>query len=430
MNYRETINWLFEQLPMYQRVGKAAYKADLKNTEAILAALGNPEKSVTAIHIAGTNGKGSVSHMLASILQESGYKVGLYTSPHLKDFRERIKINGKSIPEDKVVEFIENHKETFLNISSSFFEMTVGMAFNYFAEEKVDFAVIETGLGGRLDSTNLCKPILSIITNIGLDHCAFLGNTVQEIAAEKAGIIKNNIPVIIGKHQVLTDNVFKSAANHNNTSLIFAEDIIDLRKFNTDDETHRFFDVWLNNDSYIKGLKSPLNGYYQHENICTSIASIETLIKNNHLDINRENIIDGMEGVIHNTGFYGRWQKLSSNPITICDTGHNIDGVKSIVSQLGEMKFNHLHFVLGMVNDKDIFEILTILPKNATYYFAKPDIPRGMNEEELAQAGFKAGLNGKSYNSVTQALNSAKNNAGANDLIFIGGSTFVVAEVI
>ncbi len=430
MDYRQTIAWLYEQLPMYQRIGKAAYKADLKNTEAILLALGNPERKITAIHIAGTNGKGSVSHMIASILQEAGYKTGLYTSPHLKDFRERVKLNGDPIPENKVVEFISKNKDTFLNISSSFFEMTVGLAFDYFAEEEVDYAVIETGLGGRLDSTNLCQPILSIITNIGIDHCAFLGNTVQEIASEKAGIIKNKIPVIVGKHQALTDAVFITKANESNAPIQFAEDVIDLRQYQTEDNSNKLFDVWLNNKSYINSLKSPLNGNYQHENICTAIASIETLIENNQLDISIDNIISGMENVIQNTGFFGRWQKLSSNPLTICDTGHNIDGMKSIVRQLGEMKYKQLHFVLGMVSDKDIFEILTILPKNATYYFCKPDIPRGMNEEELAQAGFKAGINGLSYNSVTQAFRSAINNAGNNDLIFIGGSTFVVAEVI
>lgn len=430
MDYKETISWMFSQLPMYQRVGQAAYKADLKNTVAILAALGNPEKGIKAIHIAGTNGKGSVSHMIASVLQEAGYKTGLYTSPHLKDFRERIKINGQLIPENKVIDFVESHKDTFEQISSSFFEMTVGMAFDYFAKEKVDYAVIETGLGGRLDSTNLCNPIISIITNIGIDHTAFLGNTIEEIASEKAGIIKSETQVVIGKHQTKTDSTFIKKASELNAPIVFAEDIMELRPFQSDDENFQTYDVWYKNIEYINSLKSPLIGNYQKENICTALASIELLRDKIELNIGIDNIIAGMENVINNTGFYGRWQKIGKNPTTICDTGHNIDGIKSIIEQLGDLKYNHLHFVLGMVNDKDIFGILTMFPKNATYYFCKPDIPRGLDEEILAESGFKAGLVGLTYNSVNQALHSAKNNAGVNDLIFVGGSTFVVAEVI
>lgn len=430
MDYRETITWLFEQLPMYQRVGKAAYKADLNNTIAILDSVGNPQKKLTAIHIAGTNGKGSVSHMIASVLQEAGFKTGLYTSPHLKDFRERIKINGESIPEHKVVQFIDKYQSTFEKIQSSFFEMTVGMAFDYFANEEVDYAIIETGLGGRLDSTNLCEPILSIITNISKDHSAFLGNTVQEIAGEKAGIIKPSIPVVIGKHQQQTDDVFIDKAKQESSPILFADDILDLRQFQSDDNHSQSFDVWLKNELIISGLKSPLQGNYQEENLSTALASLIFLKNELGIKLEFDEVASGMENVVRNTGFFGRWQILGSNPTTICDTGHNVDGVKAIVSQLREMNYNQLHFVLGMVSDKDIFEILNILPKNATYYFCKPDIPRGLNEEELAKEGFKAGLNGLSYNSVTQALRSAKNNAGINDLIFIGGSTFVVAEVI
>ena len=430
MDYKETISWLFDQLPMYQRVGKAAYKADLKNTTAILKALGNPEKKFKAIHIAGTNGKGSVSHLIASILQESGYKTGLYTSPHLKDFRERIKINGQLIPEEKITTFVAANKETFTTIQSSFFEMTVGMAFDFFAEEKVDFAVIETGLGGRLDSTNLCNPVLSIITNIGIDHTAFLGDSLEKIAIEKAGIIKSGVPVIIGRHQPEIDNIFSSTASKLKSLLFFAGDELEIRPYQLEDENTKAFDIWYRNHNIITGLKSPLLGDYQQENICTTLRSIELLKENNIIDIPNSEISKGVENVIVNTGFYGRWQELSNNPVTICDTGHNIDGIKAIVKQLSEINFNHLHFVIGMVSDKDVFSILHLLPKNATYYFCKPNIPRGMDSEELAEAGFKAGLNGKSYNSVMQALHSARNNASVNDLVFIGGSTFVVAEVI
>ena len=430
MNYKESISWLFNHLPMYQRVGKAAYKADLKNTTAILNALGNPETEIKAIHIAGTNGKGSVSHIIASILQEAGYKTGLYTSPHLKDFRERIKINGQLIPEEKVVDFINTNKDTFTKIKSSFFEMTVGMAFDFFATEKVDFAVIETGLGGRLDSTNLCKPIISIITNIGIDHVAFLGNTIEKIAIEKAGIIKSGVPVIIGRHQLETEKVFERTCAILASPLFFAEDDMEVRPFKSDEKDVQTIDVWYKNQNTIQYLISPLSGNYQKENISTALRAIEHLKENNIIDVSNGNICDGVESVISNTGFYGRWQKLSNNPTTICDTGHNIDGIMAIVLQLGEQNFNHLHFVLGMVNDKDILGILNILPTYATYYFCKPDIPRGLDADKLAEQGLQYNLIGKSYSSVMQAYHSAKNNAGLGDMIFIGGSTFVVAEII
>ncbi|HJN06911.1 MAG TPA: Mur ligase family protein [Bacteroidales bacterium] len=430
MDYKDTVSWLFDQLPMFQRVGKAAYKADLKNTVLLLKALGNPEKQIKAIHIAGTNGKGSVAHIIASVIQEAGYSTGLYTSPHLKDFRERIKINGQLIPEENVSRFVKTNKKTFVNLKSSFFEMTVGLAFKYFADEKVDFAVIETGLGGRLDSTNLCNPIISIITNIGIDHTILLGDSLTKIASEKAGIIKSAIPLVVGKHQAETDKIFELACSKIKAPLFFAEDDMELRVFQSDDEDIQTMDVWYKNEKIITGLKSPLLGRYQEENICTALRSIELLNENKHIDVTSSEISDGVENIISNTGFYGRWQKLSTNPLTICDTGHNIDGIKAVIKQLDDLNFTHLHFVLGMVIDKDVFSILTILPNKATYYFCKPDIPRGMDQEELAQSGFKAGLNGKSYNSVTQAYHSAINNAGVNDLVFIGGSTFVVSEVI
>ncbi len=430
MDYKQTIAWLFEQLPMYQRQGKAAYKADLKNTVDILSAIGNPENKFKAIHIAGTNGKGSVSHLIASVLQEAGFKTGLYTSPHLKDFRERIRINGKLIPEEQVVRFINSYKETFSRISSSFFEMSVGMAFDFFANENVDYAIIETGMGGRLDSTNLCKPIVSVITNIGLDHTTFLGNTKELIAKEKAGIIKNNVPVIIGKHQKETDNVFIQKAQEQNSQIEFAEDQLDIRQFRSNTPNLQLYDVWYKNELIIDELRSPLLGEYQKENICTAIYTLLQISEHKKAEVSIDDIRTGIERVISNTELIGRWHKLNSQPVTIADTGHNIDGIKAILSQISTMNFSHLHFVLGMVNDKDIFSILNVLPKNATYYFCKPDIPRGLNEEELAELAFKAGLNGKSYNSVRQALYSAENNSGINDMIFIGGSTFVVAEVV
>lgn len=433
MNYNETISWLFNQLPMYQRVGKAAYKADLKNTKAILKALGNPEKKIKAIHIAGTNGKGSVSHIIASILQEAGYKTGLYTSPHLKDFRERIKINGELIPEEKVIDFVEANRNTFISIKSSFFEMTVGMAFDFFATEEVDLAVIETGLGGRLDSTNLCNPILSIITNIGIDHTAFLGRTLEKIAREKAGIIKPGVPVIIGKHQKETDNIFRIKSSNLKSAIFFASDDMSLKLFHA--QTNQInnvqtIDVWYKNQLVHKSINSPLLGNYQKENICTALRSVELLKENKIIHASNIVICDGVENVINNTGLHGRWQLLSNNPLTICDTAHNIDGIIEVVRQLNEQKFDQLHFVLGMVNDKDISEILNILPKYATYYFSKPDIPRGLDAEKLAEQGLVHGLIGKHFNSVMQAYNSAKNNAHINDIIFVGGSTFVVAEVI
>lgn len=430
MDYKETLSWLFSQLPMYQRIGDAAYKADLGNTKVILSALGDPQNGFKAIHIAGTNGKGSVSHIISSILQEAGYKTGLYTSPHLKDFRERIKINGELIPENSVTEFIEANKLLFENKQSSFFEMTVGMAFEHFNKESVEIAVIETGMGGRFDSTNLCNPILSIITNIGFDHTKFLGNTLEKIASEKAGIIKDNIPVIIGKHNYETDNVFLDKANEHKSELEFAEDLIDIRIINSDDPASSRYDIWKGDVNVINNMSSPLSGLFQHENLTTALASILFLNDAGIFSIKEEHIRSGVENVIKNTGFYGRWQTINTNPLVICDAGHNIDGIKSTINQLSDMVYNQLHFVIGMVADKDTFEILNILPKNGIYYYCKPNIPRGLDENYLAEAAFKAGLNGKAYTSVTQALNSAKNNAGIDDLIFVGGSTFVVAEVI
>ena len=430
MNYDETIQWLFNRLPMYQREGQAAYKADLSNTKTLLAQLGQPQENFKAIHVAGTNGKGSVAHIIASVLQQAGYKTGLYTSPHLRDFRERIRVNGEMIPKERVVDFVGNHHNDFEKINPSFFEMTVGMAYRHFAEEKVDFAVLETGMGGRLDSTNISNPVLSIITHIDYDHTQFLGDTLEKIATEKAGIIKKSIPVVIGRRQKETTPVFEKVVRDKNTHLIFAEDHFELRKIETRNPMEKHYDVWCDNKLYLENVNSPLLGNYQMENIATALQSILELNQSGHIKIEKETIREGLENVIDNTHLLGRWQILNKNPLTIADTGHNRDGLMAIREQLLETDYERLHFVLGMVSDKDHEEVLTLLPTNAIYYFCKADIPRGLDAEILKEKAFKAGLNGSSYPSVMHAYNSAVNNAGPHDLVFVGGSTFVVAEVI
>lgn len=428
MNYPETLDYLFSQLPMYQRVGKAAYKANLDNTIALLGLLNNPQAHFKSIHIAGTNGKGSVAHMLASIFQTAGYKTGLYTSPHLNDFRERIKINGQMIPEEKVIDFVEKCKSSFETIKPSFFEMTVGMAFQYFENEKVDMAIIETGMGGRLDSTNLITPELSIITNIGMDHMQFLGDTLEKIAVEKAEIIKVGIPIIIGKRQAETQVIFTEKALQQKTNIFFAEEFFDAKRLTNSTLEFNEYDVWKASELYIEHLQCPLLGEYQSENIVTIIQACELLAEKYGLSVNL--VKEGIEDVLKNTGLKGRWQILSKNPLTICDTGHNKDGLTAVVNQLKGIQCNQLHFVLGFVNDKNITDLLNLLPRNATYYFCRADIPRAMDEKVLEEQAHIAGLRGQSYNSVREAYNSAVNNATNNDMVFIGGSTFVVAEVV
>jgi dihydrofolate synthase/folylpolyglutamate synthase len=403
MNYQETLDYLFSKLPMYQRQGVAAYKADIGNIVAASKYLGNPHTQFKSVHIAGTNGKGSTAHMLTSVLQEAGYKVGLYTSPHLKDFRERIKINGEKISENSVIKFVDQYKITFENISMSFFEFTVAMAFDYFAKEKVDIAIIETGLGGRLDSTNIIKPELSIITNIGFDHTNLLGNTLKEIATEKAGIIKKNTPIIIGRKQKETNTIFQNIAKEQNALLMYSEP----------------------QQNYATDLK----GKYQKENINTTITAIAQL-QVQGWSINSSNIEQGLLKIVANTQLLGRWQTLSKIPHIICDTGHNEDGIKQISKQLKNTKYEQLHFVFGTVNDKKLDSILSHLPKNACYYFCQADIARAMNAQELKNKGKVFNLNGDAFTSVKQAINHAKECANKDDLIFIGGSTFVVAEVL
>ena len=402
MNYQKTLDWLFSRLPIYQRSGAAAYKADIGNIVEACKRLNNPHEQFKSIHIAGTNGKGSTSHMLASILQEAGYTTGLYTSPHLKDFRERIRINGNKIPEVQVVKFVSNNHHWFKEIGMSFFEMTVAMAFNYFAEEKVDIAIIETGLGGRLDSTNIISPELCVITNIGLDHTALLGGTIEQIALEKAGIIKKDTPVIIGRKQNETTPVFQEKAKSENAPLYYAT------SFN-----------------HVSDLK----GNYQQENINTCISSIRKLQEKNW-NISEEHIENGLKKVVANTGILGRWQTIHHKPLTICDTGHNEDGIHNILTQIRQIPYEQLHIVWGTVKEKSIEKILTLLPKNAIYYFCEANITRALPKEKLLTLANQYDLKGQQYPSVKAALLSAQKNAHTKDLIFVGGSTFVVAEVL
>ncbi|MCZ4317367.1 bifunctional folylpolyglutamate synthase/dihydrofolate synthase [Aequorivita viscosa] len=405
MNYSETIAWLFAQLPMYQRVGQSAYKADLAATINLAKHLNNPEKKFKSVHVAGTNGKGSTSHMLASVFQEAGYKTGLYTSPHLMDFRERIKIDGEMIPKQYVLEFVENHKSFFEENKLSFFEMTVGLAFDYFRNEKVAIAIVEVGMGGRLDSTNIIIPEVSVITNIGLDHTQFLGKTLEKVAGEKAGIIKPNVPVVIGETVPETQHVFKTIASEKNAPIKFAEG--------------------LNTPDFISDLK----GIYQEKNIKTVLTTLK-ILQEKGWNISEENIKKGLLNTVKNTGLMGRWQVLGNNPKVVCDTGHNKEGLQLVTAQLAKESYKKLHIVLGVVSDKDLASVLPLFPQNATYYFCKPNIPRGMDASLLLSSARGFGLIGEEYISVSNAYKAALRAASEQDLIFIGGSTFVVAEVL
>lgn len=406
MNYQETVNWLFNQLPMYQQVGAIAYKKDLTNTILLANHLGNPELQVKTIHVAGTNGKGSSSSLLASVLQETGHKVGLYTSPHLKDFRERIKINGTEITEEFVVNFVNQHLSFFETNELSFFEMTVGLSFDYFAKEKVDIAVIEVGMGGRLDSTNIITPLVSVITNIGLDHTQFLGETLEAVAFEKAGIIKKNIPVVIGEYTSETKPVFIEKAKSEQAPIYFASDLID------------------------EVYPTSLLGDYQLQNRKTVLQTIKILQKERTITITEENIRKGFLNVIANTGLLGRWQVVNVSPKVICDTAHNKHGLSTVINQLSKEQFETLHIVLGFVADKNIDDILPLFPKNAKYYFSKPQNLRGLDSQQLMAKAKIVGLNGKAYLSISEAYQSALDHANKNDVVYIGGSTFVVAEIL
>lgn len=431
LNYPHTLAYMYDCLPMYHRIGAAAYKANMDNTIALSKRCGNPELSFPSIHIAGTNGKGSVSHMIASILQEQGFKTGLYTSPHLKDFRERIRINGKMIPKSTVTSFVSKYKKEFEAIKPSFFEITFAMAMEYFSKQNIDIAVVETGMGGRLDSTNIIRSILCIITNIGLDHIQFLGDTLEKIATEKAGIMKPETPVIIGKKQDETSGVFHYVAKKNKSKIIYAEDFFRVKNFHFINEPPfgSSCDILKKGKPYLNGLYCGLGGKYQQENISTVFAAMEELNAIGY-SFGEKNILSGLKHVVKNTGLRGRWQVLSQRPLTIGDTGHNKDGITQVVQQIKQIKFERLHIVFGMVNDKDIQAVLALLPKDANYYFCKPDIPRGLDVSVLKNEADIAGLSGKHYASVAEALNAAQRNASVKDMIYIGGSTFVVAEVL
>jgi dihydrofolate synthase/folylpolyglutamate synthase len=404
MDYVQTANWMFNQLPMYQQQGASAYRKDLTNTLRLMEHLGHPEREIRCIHVAGTNGKGSTSHMLASVLMEAGYKVGLYTSPHLKDFRERITVNGQMIPEDAVVEFIAKNKSFFEENNLSFFEMTVGLAFDYF-RKSTDICVIETGMGGRLDSTNVITPILSIITNIGLDHTAFLGDTLEEIAGEKAGIIKPNVPVVIGEHTDETRPVFLQKSTEVNAPISFASDAI------------------------VDVLPGDLLGDYQIANKKT-VQQAVAVLQESGLAIDDAHLQNGLINTAANTNLQGRWQIVRQNPTVIVDTAHNKHGLEVVMKQLLSQSFGKLHFVLGVVSDKDLSSTLPLLPKNAKYYFCRPNIPRGLDALELERKASSFGLKGSVYDSVSEAYQNAIKNAGPKDLIYAGGSTFVVAEIL
>ena len=413
---------------MYQRVGAAAYKADLKNTIAICKVLGNPQTNLKCIHVAGTNGKGSTSHMLAAVLQKAGYKVGLYTSPHLVDFRERIKVNGKLITKDYVLEFVEKYKSKLENIEPSFFEWSVGLAFDYFVNEEVDVAIMEVGLGGRLDSTNVINPVVSVITNISFDHMNLLGDTLQKIAIEKAGIIKPRKPVVVSQYQTEVASVFSEKAKELKAPIQFASKSLKVTKCKK--ENNNLLVTVLNKkNNEIKTYQLDLTGTYQVKNLVGVIAALNVITENGFI-INEEDIHKGLSNVIKLTGLNGRWQTLSENPLVICDAGHNEDGIKEVIENLKTYRYKQLHFVLGVVNDKDVTSILKLLPKDAIYYFAKASVPRALPENELKLKGEELGLNANAYPTVKEALDAAKINCKVNDLIFVGGSTFVVADVL
>jgi dihydrofolate synthase / folylpolyglutamate synthase len=428
MTYQQTLEYLFARLPMYQRIGAAAYKADLNNTIKIAEVLGKPHQKLKCIHIAGTNGKGSSSHMLAAILQKAGYKTGLYTSPHLIDFRERIRINGKMIPKNYITEFVETHKTAFEAIQPSFFEWTFGLALDYFRKSEVDVAVIETGLGGRLDSTNIIVPKVCLITNVSMDHTELLGDSIEKIATEKAGIIKARVPVVISQHQVSLMGIFSTIAAELRSEIEYADKNYKVIAHET---TEDFLTVKVLNKKTdeISDYQLDLTGEYQLNNLLGVLNTIDFIEKAGFM-IQKENIYAALKQVSVLTGLKGRWQKLGEKPLMLADTGHNEEGIRSVVAGLTELKFNKLHFVYGAVNDKDLSKILKLLPPEAQYYFVKADVPRALDAKELEILAQQQNLTGKSYPTVEAGLIAAKKAAKKTDLIFIGGSTFVVGEAL
>jgi len=433
MTYKDAIDFLYAQAPMFQQIGRQGYKTGLENTEFLDKYFGFPHKKYRTIHVGGTNGKGSVSHLLAAILQSTDYKVGLYTSPHLKDFRERIRINGKMISKQKVSSFIAKNQQHITKISPSFFEITTALAFKYFAEQDVDFAVVEVGLGGRLDCTNIISPVLSIITNISLDHTDILGDSLEKIAVEKAGIIKPQTPIIIGETHPQTQDIFIEKAKENCSEIIFADDFLPQSSQRMRKERKDIIAPLANNLCAPCGKNNlptcELKGIYQQKNIKTVLVAIEKLRKIG-IKIPAKALKNGLENIVELTNLQGRWQTIGNDPTVVCDTGHNESGIAHIVEQLNAQKFNRLHIVFGMVNDKEISSVLALLPKNAVYYFTKAQIPRALDEKLLQQQAATFGLFGNTYSSVKQALTAAKKAASKDDFIFIGGSTFVVAEIL
>jgi dihydrofolate synthase/folylpolyglutamate synthase len=430
LTYSETIEYLYSRLPVFHRIGAAALKPGLQNTEALLKIVGNPERSFKTIHIAGTNGKGSTSHYLAAIMQCAGYKTGLYTSPHVKDFRERIRLNGRMLSKAYVVKFVAEELPRFKGIDASFFELTVAMAFKYFAEKKVDIAIIETGLGGRLDSTNVISPELSVITNIGFDHTDLLGDTLPKIASEKAGIIKPNTPVVIGETQAETKTVFIETAKRNNAAIVFAD-----KEYSTIGHTNfsavkpKLSIKVKDKKGAIKEYASELTGQYQLNNILTVLTAVDVLRKQGY-SIPDKAAKQGIANVVSITGLQGRWQVVNKKPLAIADTGHNYDGIKQTMAQLKHLNKGHLHIVFGVVADKDLAKVLPLLPRNATYYFCKANVPRALDAGTLHKTATAANLKGLPYPTVRKAYNAALKQASTNDLIYIGGSTFVVGEII
>jgi dihydrofolate synthase / folylpolyglutamate synthase len=440
MTYSQAIGYLFSQLPMYQRIGPAAYKANLDNTLALSAHLNQPERRFPSIHIAGTNGKGSVAHMLASVLGEHGLKTGLATSPHLKDFRERIRINGQMIPKRAVSLFVKKHRDFFEPLKASFFEISIALTFDYFAREQVDMAVVETGLGGRLDSTNILQPLLCIITGIHYDHTALLGNSLEEIAREKAGIIKPGVPVLIGRRQPEIHHVFEETARLKNAPLFVAGDMAKVSlsdavaKGPARPATDAAVQVLeLLTDSFLgQGLKvqCDLTGHYQKENLATALAALEILAGKGSVRVEPQAVLRGLASVRQNTGFAGRWHEIARHPRTICDTAHNVEGIRVVMEQLLAQPHERLHMVIGVVDDKDLESILACLPGHAAYYFCKPGVPRGLDADKLAETAGRHGLEGRAFMTVKKALDRAREMAGSRDIIFVGGSTFVVAEAV
>ena len=429
LNYQDAITFLFDRLPMYQRVGKSAYKSNLDTTLALDEYFGHPHRTFQSIHIAGTNGKGSVAHMLSAILQSAGYRVGLYTSPHLTDFRERIRIGGKMIPEEMVTEFVEQHKDILESLRPSFFEMTVAMAFESFSREQVEYAVVETGMGGRLDSTNIISPMVSVITNIGFDHNQFLGDTLYKIAVEKAGIIKSGIPVIVGETQKEARLVFSRTAREKGCPIRYADKEIQVEYSTQSLKGTQIMHISRAGGHKLESLETDLIGLYQQKNVVTVLGVIE-LLASTGMDIQERDVRKGLAHTRELTGLRGRWEVIGNNPLIICDTGHNREGIREVIKQIRQTPWKNLHIVLGLVDDKDPTKILKQLPGEARYYFTQSKVPRSMDREKLAAEGIRFGLYGQICPTPLKALKIALTKAAPEDLIFVGGSTFVVAEVL